>query len=56
MNEIIQRLIKLNKTVSCMESCTGGYICNEITNVSGSSFIFKFGALTYSNLYKIKMG
>ena len=56
MNEIVQRLIKLNKTVSCMESCTGGYICNEITNVSGSSLIFKFGAVTYSNLYKIKMG
>ena len=56
MNEIVQRLIKLNKTVSCMESCTGGYICNEITNVSGSSSVFKFGAVTYSNLYKIKMG
>lgn len=39
-----------------MESCTGGYIANSITNVEGSSNIFKFGAVTYSNEYKIKMG
>ena len=39
-----------------MESCTGGGIANAITNIEGSSEVFKFGAVTYSNEYKIKMG
>lgn len=56
MNEIIQRLLKLNKTISTMESCTGGLVANSITDCSGASLVFKFGAVTYSNEYKIKMG
>ena len=56
MDEVIQRLLKLNKTISTMESCTGGLVANSITNCSGSSLVFKFGAVTYSNEYKIKMG
>lgn len=56
MKEIIQKLIKENKTISTMESCTGGFIANEITNISGSSLVFKFGAVTYSNEYKEKLG
>ena len=56
MNEIVNKLIKLNRTISTMESCTGGYISNAITNVPGSSDIFMFGAVTYSNEYKIKLG
>ena len=42
--------------VNTMESCTGGYIANAITNVPGASDIFMFGAVTYSNEYKVKMG
>ena len=56
MYEVVNKLIQLNKSVSTMESCTGGYIANSITNVPGSSDIFMFGAVTYSNEYKIKMG
>lgn len=56
MNDVVKLLIKLNKTVSTMESCTGGCIANEITNVPGASDIFKFGAVTYANEFKIKMG
>ena len=56
MDEIIQRLLKLNKTISTMESCTGGLVANSITNCSGSSLVFKFGAVTFSNEYKIRMG
>lgn len=33
-----------------------GKLCSEITNISDSSVIFKFGAVTYSNFYKVKMG
>ena len=56
MKELVNKLIKLNKTISTMESCTGGFLANSITNIEGSSKVFKFGAVTYSNEYKIKMG
>ncbi len=56
MYEIIKMLKENNKTISTMESCTGGYLANCITNNGGSSDVFKFGAVTYSNEYKIKMG
>jgi nicotinamide-nucleotide amidase len=56
MYQIVNKLIQLNKSISTMESCTGGYIANAITNVPGASDIFMFGAVTYSNQYKIKMG
>lgn len=53
---VVEKLIKKEKTVSTMESCTGGGIANYITNIGGSSAIFKFGVVTYSNDFKIKMG
>lgn len=56
MNEVVNKLIELNRTISTMESCTGGCIANAITNVAGASDIFMFGAVTYSNEYKIKLG
>lgn len=56
MKEIVELLNRSNKTVSTMESCTGGCVANCITNVEGASNVFKFGAVTYSNEFKIKMG
>ena len=56
MKKIIEYLNINNKTVSTMESASGGYLASSITNISGSSLVFKFGAVTYSNEYKIKMG
>ena len=56
MQEVIDKLIKLEKTISTMESCTGGGVANAITNIEGASEILKFSAVTYSNEYKIKMG
>lgn len=56
MKKIVELLIKNNKTISTMESCTGGGVVNEITNIEGASEILKFSAVTYSNEYKIKMG
>ncbi len=56
MKEIIDLLIENNKTISTMESCTGGALANEITNVPGSSNVFNYSAITYSNSFKIKMG
>jgi len=56
MREVVELLLKSNKTISTMESCTGGAVANEITNVIGSSTVFKFSAVTYSNEFKVKMG
>ena len=56
MEKVVKRLIELGKTISTMESCTGGGVANAITNVEGSSDVFKFSAVTYSNEFKIKMG
>ena len=56
MEEVVKRLINKNKTISTMESCTGGGVANAITNVEGASEVLKFSAVTYSNEFKIKMG
>jgi PncC family amidohydrolase len=41
-------------TVSIAESCTGGLICDRITNVPGSSDYFDGGMVNYSNESKAK--
>ena len=56
MEELVLYLKNHNQTISTMESATGGYIASSITNISGSSFVLKFSAVTYSNEFKIKMG
>ena len=56
MKRVVNLLIDKKKTISTMESCTGGALANSISNIEGCSDIFKFSAVTYSNLYKIKMG
>ena len=56
MKEIIEKLINNHQTISTMESCTGGSLANSITNIEGSSEVFNFSALTYSNDFKVKMG
>ena len=54
--EIVEMLKISKKTIACMESCTGGYLANEITNISGASEVLKVSLVTYSNEYKIKFG
>ena len=56
MKRIVDKLKSLNKTISTMESCTGGCVANSITNIEGASEVIKFSAVTYSNEFKIKMG
>ena len=56
LEEIVKILTEQNKTISTMESCTGGALANAITNIPGASEILKFSAVTYSNEFKIKMG
>ncbi len=54
--KIVNDLKEKEITISTMESCTGGGIANEITNISGASEVFKEGFVTYSNEAKIKHG
>jgi len=56
MEDLVLLLIEKGKTISSMESCTGGAFANAITNVIGASDVIKFSAITYSNEFKIKMG
>lgn len=56
MKEFMELMLKKNKKIATMESCTGGGLANIITNIEGASEVFQFGAVTYSNEYKIKMG
>lgn len=56
MKELVEQLIENKKTISTMESCTGGGLANAITNIPGASEVVKFCAVTYSNEFKVKMG
>lgn len=56
MKEVVEKLIQVKKTVSTMESCTGGSVVNSITDIEGASSVIKFSAVTYSNEFKVKMG
>ena len=46
---IVHRLAAMGRTVSTAESCTGGLLASRITDVPGSSKVFKQGFVTYSN-------
>lgn len=54
--EVVAKLIEKNLTIATMESCTGGGIANEITNISGASTILRECYVTYCNEAKIKLG
>ena len=56
MKKIVKMLKKKNKTISTMESCTGGLVASSITDIPDASIVLKFSAVTYSNEFKIKMG
>lgn len=56
MKKIIEILKDKNQTIACMESCTGGMLANEITNIDGSSDVFNLGLVTYSNEWKEYFG
>jgi len=47
-------LRKKGWTLSIAESCTGGLICDRITNVPGSSDYFEGGMVNYSNESKAR--
>lgn len=56
MENLIKILKNKNQTISSMESCTGGLFASELTNIDGSSEVFKLGLITYCNEYKEYFG
>ena len=54
--EIVEKLKAKKLTIATMESCTGGEIASQITNIEGASEVILFSVVTYSNEFKIKMG
>jgi len=55
LEKLIGNLLKeMGWTISISESCTGGLICDRITDISGSSDYFMGGMVNYSNESKAK--
>jgi nicotinamide-nucleotide amidase len=48
-------LCERKETLAVAESCTGGLVSHQLTNVPGSSDYFLFSAVTYSNASKVKV-
>lgn len=46
---VVGDLTSAGKAVSTAESCTGGWIAKSITDVAGSSAVFGYGVVSYSN-------
>ncbi len=54
-HKVVKLLSKKKLKISFAESCTGGLLSSSITSISGSSKVFTFGLITYSNQAKIKI-
>ncbi len=48
-SKLVGDLTAAGKTVATAESCTGGWIAKAITDVAGSSAVFGYGVVSYSN-------
>lgn len=46
---VVRTLVSSGKTVATAESCTGGWLAKAITDVAGSSDVFAYGIVSYSN-------
>ena len=55
IKDIITKFTTSKITLAIAESCTGGYISNMLTNISGSSKVFERGIICYSNASKIAL-
>ena len=51
-DHLVSLLKSQGKTITTIESCTGGLIAGAITAISGSSNVFDYGFVTYSNAAK----
>jgi nicotinamide-nucleotide amidase len=49
---VVRRAREAGKTIATAESCTGGLVAARLTNVPGSSAVFRFGWVTYADKAK----
>jgi nicotinamide-nucleotide amidase len=53
---VVGKLLKdRSLKLAVAESCTGGYVSNVLTNISGSSQYFERGIISYSNAAKVEL-
>lgn len=52
---LIEKLRLSSQTVATAESCTGGLLAHNLTNVPGSSAVFLEGVVSYSNDAKVRL-
>jgi len=52
VRQIHDQLLRQKKTLAVAESCTGGQLCDRLTQMPGASAYFLLGAITYSNQAK----
>jgi nicotinamide-nucleotide amidase len=50
--QVVSALRKAGLVVSTAESCTGGWIAKQLTDIPGSSAVFDSGLVCYSNAAK----
>ena len=55
IKEIITNFATSKITIAIAESCTGGYISNMFTNISGASKVYERGIVCYSNTSKVEL-
>ena len=55
IKDIITKFTTRKITLAIAESCTGGYISNMFTNISGASKVFERGIICYSNASKVAL-
>ena len=55
LKEVSKKLHENRLTMAAAESCTGGWVAKQITDLDGSSAIFDRGFVTYSNEAKKDM-
>jgi nicotinamide-nucleotide amidase len=55
LNKVSDELKKHQITLATAESCTGGLLAHQLTNISGSSAYFDRGVVSYSNTSKIEL-
>jgi nicotinamide-nucleotide amidase len=56
LEEVVGKILReKNLTLAIAESCTGGFVANKITDVSGSSNYFLQGIVAYSNESKVEL-
>ena len=55
IEDIITEFTNRKITLAIAESCTGGYISNMFTNISGASKVFERGIICYSNASKVAL-